>query len=141
MDNKFISVILNKNNNKAIFWITLLILSVIFALINIFCIQLSPAIGYIIGVYVAGFFLRSGREKVFLMSLTISAAAILLFDIISFFIMFLSQTELYTIFEFVGQSLTLENCIFTFVLGTLLAAFGIYSLIPSKKKKEIPSDF
>ena len=118
--------------------LAMLAAAVIFGLLCIFLPQAAAAAGYLIGSSGTYLYIKTNgnRDKLFLKASLISLALLIFFGTAAFLYLFLSQTELYTIFEYTDQTLTLQYCIFNVVLGYILAIFGIYSSIPAKAKQK-----
>lgn len=118
--------------------LAMLIAAVIFGLLCAFLPQVAAAAGYLLGSGGTYLYIKAAgnKDKLFLKASLLSLALLIFFGAAAFFYLFLSQTELYTIFEYTDQTLTLQYCIFNVVLGYILAVFGIYSSIPAKAKKK-----
>lgn len=112
--------------------------AVLFGILCIFLPQAAAAAGYLLGSGGAYLYIRTAKNSdgLFLKASLLSLALLVFFGAAAFFYLFLSQTELYTIFEYLDQTLTLQHCIFNLILGYILAIFGIYAAMPAKKKNK-----
>lgn len=129
---------LQRFSPTVLMFLAMLIAAVIFGLLCVFLPQTAAAAGYLLGSGGTYLYIKAAgnKDKLFLKASLISLALLIFFGAAAFLYLFLSQTELYTIFEYTDQTLTLQYCIFNVVLGYILAVFGIYSSIPAKAKKK-----
>ena len=97
--------------------------------------QISSVWGYLAGILFAKLCLNKGVFKPFLKAFYFCLVCLLLGNVSSFFYLFLSQTDLYTIYEYFDGASTPYIIIFSLILGGALSFIAIYSTIPSKKKK------
>ena len=97
--------------------------------------QISAVWGYLAGILFAKFFIHKGVLKPFLKAFIFCLISHLFGSVSSFFYLFLSQTELYTIFEYLDGASTPYVIVFSFVLGCVLSFIAIYATVPAKKKK------
>ncbi len=105
-------------------------------------ISIAAVSGYFMGWLPAEILLKRGNKNssVFLIvsffsliTLVLSASTFVLHQ-------FLSQTEVYTISEYVRKSLIPAHCAFNAGLAFLLSMFSTYSTLPSRKKKKKETD-
>lgn len=105
-------------------------------------ISIAAVSGYFMGWLPAEILLKRGNKNssVFLIvsffsliTLVLSASTFILHQ-------FLSQTEVYTISEYVRKSLIPAHCAFNAGLAFLLSMFSTYSTLPSRKKKKKETD-
>ncbi len=102
---------------------------------NCYFPQISAVWSYLAGILFTKLFIYKGILKPFLKVFILCLVSLLLGSISSFFYLFLSQTELYTIFEYLDGASTPYVIIFSFVLGCVLSFIAIYATVPAKKKK------
>ncbi len=117
-------------NNYVIY----ILFAIVFFVLSVLCPKIAAATGYLLGWAAASVYVWFEDNFAMLRAIIYSFLTILVATFAFFLFSFLSQTELYTLYDFVHQSLTLQYSLFNLVLGTLLAFFGIYSTVPSKKK-------
>lgn len=110
-------------------------LAVITFFSNCFIPQISAVWAYLASVLFAKLLLFKGDLKPFLKAFILSLVGLLVGSVSSFFYLFLSQTELYTIYEYLDGDSTPYFILFSLVLGSVLSLIALYATIPSKKKK------
>ena len=106
-------------------------------------VKIAAAMGYVSGWLVCYLLTEQRKKHLFLLSAAYSSAMLVVSAVVAFTVLFLSQTEIYSIFDFFTRSLAFYHCAFSTALGIVLALFGIYSTIPPKSsgKKAVPEDF
>ncbi len=123
-------------------YIIYIFFAIVFFVLSVFCPQVAAVSGYLLGWASAAVYVWFEDAFAMLRSIIYSFVTLLVSSVAFFLYSFLSQTELYTLYEFLNQSLTLHYTLFNLVLGIILAFFAIYSTVPSKKKlKDQGEDF
>jgi len=112
--------------------------AILFFALSMIYIKSAAVVGYVIGVGVTYLFIIRKEKHIFLKASCYSLLTLCIAGVAVFLYSFLSQRELYSIYEYCSQSLTLVQCVFNVIFGLILAMFGIYSSLPSKKQH---SDF
>lgn len=102
---------------------------------NCFIPQISAVWAYFASVLFAKLLLNKGDLKPFLKAFIFTLVSLLLGNVSSFFYLFLSQTELYTIYEYFDGDSTPYFILFSIGLGIALSIISLYATIPPKKKK------
>lgn len=102
---------------------------------NCYLPQLSAVWAYLASVLFAKLLLFKGDLKPFLKAFVFTLIGLLFGNVSSFFYLFLSQTELYTIYEYLDGDSTPYVILFSIALGVALSLIALYATIPSKKKK------
>lgn len=118
----------NRKLQIALLPVAFLIFSV---LSNLFLPQACAFWGYIFAILFTPLFAK--KHLGFLFPLLSLIFLSILSGTCSFFIKFFSQTELYTIYEFLDGSLFAYLFGFNTILTAILGGIGIYASIPSKK--------
>lgn len=116
--------------------------AVVFMVLSLISINLAAVSGYLMGWLPSELLVKRKYEnkKIFITVTCLSFLTLILTGVYSFLYMFLSQNEIYTVSEFLVQSLGPAHCGFNIVLGLLLSMFGTYSTLPAKKKQKIEKD-
>ena len=116
--------------------------AIVFMVLSLISVNLTAVSGYLMGWLPAELLIKRKYEnkKIFITVTCLSFFALLLTGGYSFLYMFLSQNEIYTVSEFLVQSLAPAHCGFNIVLGLLLSMFGTYSTLPAKKRPKIEKD-
>lgn len=112
----------------------------LFVLLMLILPESAAAVGYLLGWSVTALYLYQGRQRSFSRPLIACLITLVISALVSFVWLFLSQTELYTIYDYLAHTHTWATCLFQCALGAMLACFGIYLTLPSKKKKQEPQE-
>ncbi len=123
--------------------VLLAVCAVLYFILLVCYVKIAAAVGYVAGWLVCYLLTERKKKHLFLLSVAYSSIMLIVSGIAAFLVMFLSQTEIYSIFDFFTRSLAFYHCLFSTGLGIVLALFGIYSTIPPKNsaKKAVPEDF
>lgn len=123
--------------------VLLAVCAVLYFILLVCYVKIAAAVGYVAGWLVCYLLTEQKKKHLFLLSVAYSSIMLIVSGIAAFLVMFLSQTEIYSIFDFFTRSLAFYHCLFSTGLGIVLALFGIYSTIPPKSsaKKAVPEDF
>lgn len=124
--------------------IALLVLcGILFFVLLINYIKIASAVGYVTGWLICFLLCEQKKNHIFWRSMALSSVMLIAVGFTAFIVLFLSQSEFYSVFDYSVRSLDLYHCIFSTLLGLVLAAFGIYSTVPPKnsEKKTVHDDF
>lgn len=105
---------------------------------NLILPQITAVWGYLLGALLTKILAKKGTLRPFLSAFALSLVALLLGNVVSFFYLFLSQTELYTIYEYLDGATTPYIILFALGLGIALSLIAIYANTPSVKKNNAP---
>lgn len=122
-----------------------ILLGIAFFALSLINLQFGAAIGYLFGWIPSEILVKRGYRgiKVYVLGLVATLSTLSFTTVFVLLRYFLSQTEIYNFSDYTLQSLTFSHCLFNVALALLLCLFGIYSTVPSKKKKapKEPVDF
>ncbi len=116
--------------------------AIVFMALSLISINLAAVSGYLMGWLPSELLVKRKYEnkKIFILVTCLSLLTLLLTGGYSLLYMFLAQNEIYTISEFILQSLIPAYCGFNVIFGLLLSMFGTYSTLPAKKKPKVEKD-